>query len=142
MNTAITVLIASLLVIIIIGVLFLVYKKVTEKRWACKEGGCEIDIDGEYTSKRECMKDCNNKEDETSETLEASAWACAGNDCVRAEKGYTTKDLCEQNCPPPYQHQTYYYPQSLLPPVIRPYRWGYPNYWRKPRRDRIWRRRR
>ena len=86
-----------------------------DSKWACKEGNCEVDINGNFDSKSDCLQACKR------------AWACTSNyQCVKSDQGFTSKDLCEQNCSAPATlgvPSYYYYPQSL-------YYYRRPRYWR------------
>lgn len=104
--------ISSLIIILFLALL--IYR-LTRKRWMCTENGCEYDIDGDYNSKSECLSSCKKKLEEKM----YGAWTCSANDykCVRSDSGYTSKELCEENCGNPYLYQpSYYYPQSLWYP--------------------------
>jgi hypothetical protein len=116
----------------------------SNKKWKCTEQGCEQNMSGEYTSKEDCEKHCDETENNKTSLAELNldnqqkeinnAWACTQNyNCIKAEQGYTSKELCEENCKKP-QYQNYYYPQSMIPYYY--YRAPYINF--KPR----WRHRR
>ena len=113
-------------------------------KWSCTENKCEQDMDGNFLSLGECQKSCEQERKNEERQLnrlnqENQAWACTNNyNCVKASQGYTSKELCEQNCSRPTDYTTYvgyptYYPQSLI--YRRPYYWGYGGY-RGPRGPR------
>jgi uncharacterized protein YegP (UPF0339 family) len=108
--------ITTLVTILVIGAVIVLVRRTDHgnHRWRCKEGKCEIDINGQYGSKTACQEACNSS---------LNAWACTSDhQCVKSEQGYTSKQLCEQNCAPPNATVGYpdyypaypYYPQSLL----------------------------
>lgn len=136
--------------ILIILTAFLTYF-VFSTKYTCKEGSCEFDINGEFSSKKQCEEKCNIKnkldtlnsetqndtntndtdntdsdsddsdsdnDSQPDDEQQLNAWACTNDyQCVKAEQGYTSKNLCELNCNKPittYYPYTYsYYPQSL-----------------------------
>jgi len=121
-----------LLILVILAVIYLIWRE-HYKKWKCTEGGCEFDIDGDYTSKSECLNACKQKQEmmSTMENDELDAWACtvSGNNyqCIRSDEGeYTSQEACQKNCSEP----SYYYPQTML---YRPI-----NIWDRPRRPRYW----
>lgn len=49
------------LLILLVGLLFLVIKKNSEKpKWKCTEDGCILDINGSYSSSEDCIKTCGD----------------------------------------------------------------------------------
>lgn len=126
MNTATVVIITVLSVLLFVSVSYLVWQN-NKKKWSCTtEGKCEVDINGDYPSKSDCLAICQAKHALMMERQqdELGAWACNSNhQCVRSDQGYTSKELCEQNCVP-----SSYWPQTLL----WPFRPG-PRYYRHRR---------
>lgn len=119
-----------------------------KNKWKCAENGCEININGNYSNKHDCDITCtsNKNDNETLSELNSNnnivsqqsdndekdkynAWACTNNyNCVKAEQGFTSEEICKQNCQNSYSNSNYY-PQSKVPYYY--YRAPYINY--KPR---------
>jgi len=123
------ILVAAFIVGIVVWLVTLARKKGKWNKWNCVEGRCEADINGVYSSRESCQKECLEKTNLmralAMAEAEDQAWACNSNyQCVQADQGYTSKALCEQNCNAPvvYYPTYHYYPQSLLP--RRPRRWS------------------
>ena len=115
----------SLIVILLVTILVVMFVTKRMKKWKCREGNCELTLeDGQYATKSECLKSCVKEKD---------AWACNSNyQCVKAEQGFTSKELCQQNCKRPTPTLGYYYyPQSLYY-YPRPF-YGRRRWWRRRR---------
>ena len=136
-NTTEIVLITLLVIFIIAIISYLVFQKMN-KKWSCTEGKCELDINGEYPSKSDCIASCKEKQSQMMQgsNNKLNAWACTSEyNCVPASQGYTSKELCEQNCSAPATPEYHYYPQSMYVPVR-----GYDYWWPRRRfyRRRFW----
>lgn len=139
----IAVAVLTILILVATGVIKLNFKS-QKSFWKCTETGCETDNEGDYTNKNICEENCNKNDEQLqqmstqqinpSEENKLNAWACTKNNtCVKAEQGYTTEELCKQNCSTNYSnyyYPNYYYPQSLVSPYYY-YRKPYINF--KPR---------
>ena len=132
MNSTLTVVLIVVLLTFFVVIGLYMHFVMNKKKWTCREGGCELDIDGEYDTKKDCLNSCANRstvavneQDQTN----MNYWACTkDNECVKASQGYSTREGCEQNCL--YSgYYSNYYPQSLIP-AIRPNYWDYRDLWR------------
>uniref|UniRef100_A0A6C0J3R3 Uncharacterized protein n=1 Tax=viral metagenome TaxID=1070528 RepID=A0A6C0J3R3_9ZZZZ len=113
------------------------------KKWKCTENGCEESIFGKYKTNQDCNKSCDieNKQtlsglsnpssnhendfdyetDDSDDDIEDNSnkyWTCADNyQCVKADQGYSSQELCNSNCTPPQPRiiQWPYVQQSLYP---------------------------
>ena len=111
-----------------------------KRLWKCKEGRCEQDIKGEYSSLSDCTDSC--------EKDEQTYYICTKNSrCVEAtgvnpnQPGvYSSLQQCQDTCReyPMYTYATY---PSYLYTYRRPYYWTpYRNPWRRGGRGRRGRR--
>jgi hypothetical protein len=128
MNSTLTVILIVVFLLFITIISLYLHSVMKKKKWTCREGGCELDIDGEYDTKKDCLKSCSSKPSNSSVTLNDNSamnyWACTKDgQCVKATQGYSTKEGCEQNC------WYDYYPQSLIP-AIRPNYWDLHRLWK------------
>lgn len=123
-----TLIILTTVVLMLIAIIIILLRKNSHKtKWKCVEGSCEQDMNGDYISETACKKACQEKLKQSKD--QAYAWACNSNyQCIPASQGFTTKELCEQNCQVPDSNINYYpyldygyYPQSLW---YRPWYWG------------------
>jgi hypothetical protein len=125
-------------IILILGLIMFFLRN--KNGWECTEKGCDYVIDGKYTSKEMCMKECNSDKesgedsDQDSElddeqNDEYNKWSCTSNyDCVKSNQGWNSYNDCKNNCLPTYNYT--YIPQSLY--------YDQPLYWS----PRVYRRRR
>lgn len=117
-------------IIFITFIIFYINKK-DIYAWNCTKSGCSLEKNGKYVSEDKCKEDC-----ESSNKLKA--WSCVNCNCVESEQGFTSKELCQENCncmnnyyqniEIPYTYLPYryqYYPQSLY------YRDRYPRHFRR-----------
>ena len=57
MNDNVLNIIITIYTLLLLCIGYKVYKN-KHKRWRCIEGNCEIDIDGVYLSKSDCLESC------------------------------------------------------------------------------------
>ena len=125
--------ILSIVIILFIGNILI---RDRNSGWNCTEKGCNYDIDGEYTTKSHCIKECKLETDDdvsddgSDDNEEFNKWSCTSNyQCVKSNQGWGSQIECKNNCLPTYN----YIPQTLY--YQRPLYWG-PR-WFSPRRRRF-----
>jgi hypothetical protein len=152
----ITVLLTILSIVIILFIGNIVIRD-RNSGWNCTEKGCNYDIDGEYTTKSHCMKECKLETDDdvsddvtddvtddgSDDNEEFNKWSCTSNyQCVKSNQGWDSQIECKNNCLPTYNYvpQTLYYQRR---PLYQGPRWFSPRRRRfSPRRRRFSPRRR
>lgn len=56
---------AIILLVLAIGGLCLYFMLKPKRKWSCKDGGCEVVINGDFESEQKCLQSCRKKQEET-----------------------------------------------------------------------------
>ena len=100
-------------VLVVLLIVFFVWLTVEYgfKKWSCTENGCERVIGGQFRTRDDCLKSCQE-----SRTYNCQVNADGSRHCVEADDGdFTDLNACQENCQPPQVVQV---PYPVYSPVL------------------------